>query len=684
VLNKYLLEIGTEELPYKFISSAMSQLKTAFEKLFEENKVEYSEITTYGTPRRLTVVVEGVSDSQPDMVSEIKGPPANIAFDSEGKLTGAGMGFAKKCGVSAETLVKKQVGNVEYVFAEIKQEGKQTAELLEKAVPEIILNIQGARFMRWANLDIKFSRPIRWIVSLFGDKEVSFKIGNAVAGRTSRTHRFAKNKEISVQNADTYLESLYQEQVIVDQNRRKKEIKELIIQAAASKGGTAAISEELLDEVTNLVEWATPVIGTFDEKYLKITEDVIVCVLAHHQRYFPVFDKDGKLLNYFITIANHDSSNIENIKKGNEKVVKPRLDDAIFFYNEDTKRSMTGRVEDLKGVTFQKGLGNLYEKTLRIANISGFIAEKSSQPQEIKEKAEKAALLCKADLLTNLVREFTELQGIIGGDYAKLDGEDTLVWQGVREHYMPVSADGEIASSITGQIVGIADKIDTICGVFALGKAPTGSADPLGLRRASLGIINTVISKNLPVNLNELINHAVSIQPLEIQDKEKLCSQIQEFISLRFKNQLVETYKNDLVDAVFSSCQELSSLIETISKIEKLKNLVAQDCYKSFHEAANRILKIIKNQNFSENIDENLFVIEEEKLLWQKAKNILPTENIDEIIEKIKDILPQIEMFFEKVLVMDKDEKIKQNRINMLGLLSKKFLSIADFTKIVY
>jgi len=684
VLNKYLLEIGTEELPYKFISSAMNQLKSAFEKLFEENKIEYSDIITYGTPRRLAVIIEGLSESQPDMVSELKGPPANIAFDSDGKLTGAGMGFAKKCGVPAETLVKKQVGSAEYVFAEIKQEGKQTVELLEKTVPEIILNVQGARFMRWADFEIKFSRPIRWIVSLFGDKKVKFQIGNAVAGRVSRTHRFAQNKEISIQNPDTYLESLYKEHVIVDQNRRKKEIKELIIQAASSKGGTAEISEELLDEVANIVEWATPVIGTFDEKYLKITEDVIVCVLAHHQRYFPVFDKDGKLLNYFITIANHDSSNIENIKKGNEKVVKPRLDDAIFFYNEDTKRSLSSRVEDLKGVTFQKGLGNLYEKALRIEKLSGFLAERMGQPAEVKTQAEKAALLSKADLLTNLVREFTELQGIIGGDYAKLDGEDTLVWQGVREHYMPVSAEGEIASSITGQIVGIADKIDTICGVFALGKAPTGSADPLGLRRAALGIINTVTSKNLSVDLNELVKFAVSIQPLEIQDTEKLCSQIQEFITLRFKNQLVETYKNDLVDAVFSSCQVLSSLTGSVNKVEKLKTLTGQDFYKSFHEAANRILRLVKTQNFSENVDENLFVIEEEKLLWQAVLPVLESKNIDETIDKLKNIVPQIEMFFEKVLVMDKDEKIKQNRLNMLGSLSKKFLEIADFTKVVY
>ena len=682
--KKYLLEIGTEELPYKFISSALNQLKESLTKVLEENKIEFKDIITYGTPRRLCVIVNGISESQPDLTTEIKGPPANIAFDSSGNLTNAGLGFAKKQGINPDILSKKEIAGVEYLYASIKQDGKPTEEVLKNIIPEIILSIQGGRFMRWADFEIKFSRPIRWIVSILDDKEVKIKIGNAESSQYSRGHRFSENKHVKIDNPDTYLENLYKAQVIADPERRKQEIVNLINKAATSKGGVPEIPAELLDEVTNLVEWPTPVIGSFDEKYLEITNDVIVCVLAHHQRYFPIYNKEVKLLNYFITIANHDESNLDNIRKGNEKVVKPRLDDAIFFYKEDTKKTLVQRVEDLKGVTFQKGLGNLFDKTQRIKQIAGFIGCDLKLEDETTLKAIRTAELCKADLVTTMVREFTELQGIIGGDYAKLNGEDELIAKGIREHYMPISSEGELANTITGQVVGIADKIDTICGVFALGKAPTGSADPLGLRRAALGIINTIIDKKLDINLSLLVEKTLYVQPLDIENKDKFINDIKEFIVQRLKNQLTEKYKHDVVEAALSAKDSLENLSDLITRVDTVNELLKKDSYKAFHESANRIIRIIKNQKFDSEVKSELFVIDAEKELWGYVSKIDNSNNYNQLVKNLEDCIPKIENFFDKVLVMDNDEQIKQNRLNLLGILRDKFLNIADFSKIIF
>lgn len=683
--KKYLLEIGTEELPYKFIPSALNQLKDLFSKVLEENKIDFADIKTYGTPRRLCIIVASISESQPDQVVEIKGPPANIAFDAEGKLTNAGLGFAKKQNINPEILGKKEISGVEYLYASIKHEGKPTKEVLKTLVPDIILKLQGSHFMRWGDMEIKFSRPIRWLVSILDNEDIKIKIGNVESSCFSRGHRFSENKLVKIDSPDVYLEKLYNAQVFADTDRRKQQIEKLINDAAESKGGYTSYSEELLEEVTNLVEWPTPVIGSFDQKYLKITEDVIVCVIAHHQRYFPVYDKkSGKLLNYFITIANHDELNLDNIRKGNEKVVKPRLDDAVFYFNEDTKKPFSSRVEELKGVTFQKGLGNLYDKTQRIKQTAGFIACELKLDEDTAIKALIAAELCKADLVTTMVREFTELQGIIGGDYAKLNGEDELVHLGVREHYMPISADAELASSITGQVIGIADKFDTICGVFALGKAPTGSADPLGLRRAAIGIIRTITANNLKINLADLIAKVVYIQPVEINDKQKLISEIKEFFVQRLKNILVEEYKHDVVDAALSAKDSLEDIIDLGKRVILINNLISVESYKAFHESANRIIRIIKTQEFDSDVKPELFAEDAEKDLWECVSKMESNDDYGILINELEECIPKIEKFFDKVLVMDNDERIKQNRLNLLGIIKNKFYQIADFSRIVY
>jgi len=683
-MMKYLLEIGTEELPYKFIPSGLTQLEENFSSALKENRIKFSNIKTYGTPRRLCILIEGLSESQFNEAKEIKGPPAKIAFNEFGDLTQAGLGFAKKLGLNPTDLEKKTIDNTEYLFAVVKEADRPTELVLKDIIPELVLRLQGAYFMRWGDLEIKFSRPIRWLVSILDNKEVRIKIGNVESGRESWGHRFSRPMKTQIQSPDTYLDDLCKVKVIADPAKRRDKVMKQIIETARSKGGEAKIDPELLEEVTNLVEYPTSVVGMFNEKYLEVTQDVIVSVLAYHQRYFPVYNEQGGLLPYFITIANHDETNIENIRKGNAKVVKARLDDAIFFYKEDTKKTLEAKVEDLKGVTFQKGLGTVYDKMLRIQDVSGFIADELGLEQPIKEKIQRTAYLCKADLVTNLVREFTELQGIIGEDYARLNNEDEQVAAGIKEHYMPISAEGELAQALTGQVVGIADKMDTIAGVFALGKIPTGSADPLGLRRAALGIINTLLQKNIHLNLSKIVDKAVSVQPVEIENPEKPAKDIKEFIVQRFRILLNEKYKYDFVDAVLETRDPLADLEDVYQRLEIVSGLVTKDSYKEFHESANRIQRIIKGQETMGMLDDSLLKDEAEVKLWEQVKSISGEESYPELVQRLEALIPYIEKFFDNVLVMDKDEKIKQNRLNLLNRLNQKFMRIADFGKVVF
>lgn len=667
-MANYLLEIGTEELPYHFVTSGQNQLKQAFEDALREARLEFKDIKTYGTPRRLSIIIDELAENQPDLIKEIKGPPANIAFDQNGELSKAGLGFAKKQGLNPADLSKKVIDGTEYLWASIKETGKPTPQLLGEVVPELILKMQGPYFMRWGDFEIKFSRPIRWIASMLDNQLVKIEIGNVKSGNESRGHRFASQKTVKIHHPTTYLEDLYKVNVIADPQKRCEEVEKQIQQAAKSVGGVSKIDPKLLEEVTNLIEWPTPVTGSFDKKYLEVTTDVTVSVLAYHQRYFPVYDESGKLLNYFITIANHDNTNIDNIRKGNEKVVKARLDDAIFFYREDTKKPLEAKVNDLKGVTFQKGLGTVYDKTLRVQELSAKIADALGLDQLTKDKIQRTAYLCKADLVTNLVREFTELQGIIGTDYARLSGEDELVARGIEEHYMPVSAAGKLPDTITGQVVGIADKLDTIKGVFSLGKAPTGSADPLGLRRAALGIIKTIMEKDLHLNLSEFIEN----------------EEIKEFFIQRLKILLNENYKYDVVDAVLEAKNPLADLKDVMQRLKIVSDLVQKENYKPFHESANRILRIIKGQDITGAPEPSLLKDDAEKKLWDKAKTVDSGKEYAELVSELDSAIPYIEKFFDEVLVMDPDEAVKQNRLNLLGYLNDKFKTLADFSKIVY
>ncbi|HIS88690.1 TPA: glycine--tRNA ligase subunit beta [Candidatus Avigastranaerophilus faecigallinarum] len=675
-MNKYLLEIGTEELAYKFIPSAMEQLKNEFSKTLEENEIKFSDIKVYATPRRLAVIIENIAEKQEDIEKTIKGPIANIAYDENGNLTKAAIGFANKNGINPEKLYKQD----NYVWAKIEQKGKDTKELLKSAVPNIILKLKGTHFMRWADLDIKFQRPIRWIVSLFNEEKVEIEIANIKSSNITRGHRFSKT-EIEIKNPDEYLTVLESAKVIADVQKRKETIVKLAKEKAKEIGAEIAIDEDLLDEVTFITEWPVPVICSFEEKYLQIPEKVVVTVMAVHQRYFPLY-KEGKLLNKFITISNYVGDTFENIKAGNERVVKARLEDAIFFVQEDTQKPLLSYLEALKGVTFQKGFGSVYDKTQRICELSKQIAKDLNIPTQT---IERTALLCKADLVTKLVFEFTELQGYIGADYALRSGESKEVSKGIMEHYFPLNADSEVAESIEGQVVGIADKIDTVVTVFADGKKISGSQDPLGVRRATLGILKTILNKDLKINITKLLKQTIELLPVQIEDKNKLFETVKSFMEQRLIILLSDKYKHDILEACISEKDVLSDLKDLTVRLDIVSDIVNKDTYSQFHESINRIIRLIKTENDFTDVKEDLFVIQAEKDLYNAAKNINEnTLDYNQLEEKLVKIIPFITEFFDKVLVMDKDENIKRNRLNLLYSIKQKFAKLADFSKIVF
>ena len=674
-MNKYLLEIGTEELPYKFVNTGIVQLKNSFEKLLKENQIDFTDIKYFSTPRRLTLIIEGFEEKQPDTIKTVKGPILNIAYDEQGHLTKAGEGFARKNGVDESALYKED----NYVWAKVEQKGKSIKDILQENVEKIVLKMQGPYFMRWADLDVKFQRPIRWVVSLLNNDELKIKIADIESTRYSRGHRF-KSDKVEIKNADAYEETLFENNVVVDYERRKNLIIESAKKEAQKIGAEVYFDDDLLEEVTNICEWPVPVICGFDEKYLSIPEKVTVTVMAVHQRYFPLY-KDGKLLNRFITITNYIGDNFENIKAGNERVVVARLDDAIFFFNEDTKKPFVDYVEELKGITFQKGMGSVYDKTQRIIKLSETLAKSLNAPQE---SVQRTALLCKADLVTSLVFEFTELQGFIGSDYAFNSGEKQEVVKGIKEHYYPLSADSELAESIEGQIVGIADKIDTIVAVFAEGKKPTGSADPLGVRRATLGIIKTIIQKGLNIDLEELIKQSINLMPIEIKDKDSLFNDIKIFFEQRLSILYTEKYRHDVVDACISNSSVLRHLTDFIKRLELISKEIEKSEFVKINEAANRIIRISKDYKTEQLPNKVLFNNPAESKLME-CTELIDTDKLsyEELFIVLSKAVPAIDEFFENVLVMDKDEKVKENRLSLLYGIKKKFDKIADFSKFV-
>lgn len=677
-MSNYLLEIGTEEMPYRFIPQAAEQLKTNFENFFVVNAIKFGSIDVYATPRRLAVIVNDLEQKQPDEEKVVRGPIEKIAYDENKKLTNAALGFARKNGVEEKDLFLQDG----YLHAKVFTKGKLTSEALQENVAQLVLKLQGPHFMRWGSFDEKFSRPIRWIVSLLDDKEIPIQIVDAKSSRYTRGHRFSETN-VEIKNADEYVEKLRKAHVIVNQDERKQLIISSSKIEADKLGAVTSYDEDLLDEVTYLCEYPVPVVCDFQEKYLDIPEKVSVTVMASHQRYFALF-KNGKLLNKFITITNFLGDDFSNIKAGNERVVTARLEDAIFFFKEDTKEPLENFVDKLKGMTFQKGLGSVYDKTQRLVDLSEYIAAKLDQKESLST-IKRTAKLCKADLVTSLVYEFTELQGYIGADYARISGEDEKVCTGIKEHYFPLNAESELAKSVEGQIVGIADKLDTICAVFLGGKIPTGSSDPLGVRRAALGIIKTILEKNLVLDLSKLIIKTLDYIDSKKENKE-IASQVEEFFVQRLIIFMADSYRKDILEACSKNINPLENLCDFVERVKLIAENIEKTEFLKLNESANRITRIL-GTNVVENptISVSLLQIDAEKQLFEQMEKI---KDLDELLEKnytnlitnLVLINPAIEKFFEDVLVMDKDEKVKQNRLAMLSILKKKYDLLADFS----
>lgn len=689
-MSKYLLEIGTEELPYRFIPQAIEQLKNGFEGFLKDNKVGYEKVDVYATPRRLAVIISGLETQTSDETKIVKGPIAKVAYDESGNLTRAGEGFARKNGLAPEDLYVEN----DYVHAKIVIKGKSIVELLQENVPVIFSKLQGSHFMRWGYNDQKFSRPIKWIVSLLDKEEVKVKIIDKESSNVSRGHRFAQQNVI-IGHPDDYVEIMRNCCVIVDQNERKQIIVDKAKAEAAKLGAEPYYTDDLLDEVTFITEYPVPAACEFSEEYLKLPEELVVTVMAVHQRYFALY-KDGKLINKFITMTNYIGDEFANIKAGNVRVIKARLDDAVFFFNEDTKKPLADYVEDLKGVTFQKGMGSVYDKTQRLITLSKDIAKELNVPSK---DIERTALLCKADLVTQLVFEFTELQGYIGSDYARVAGEDARVVDGIKEHYFPLNAESETAKGIEGQVVGIADKLDTICAVFADGKKPTGSSDPLGVRRAALGIIRTVLNNDLKINLSNLIQKDLLLLPVSIETSsgknalqkiadtvkknvaritpDKCLAEINEFFVQRLIILLSDKYSKNVLEACASNKNPMEDLADYIARVKVVQTLDNQ----ALLESANRVIRILK-ENSKSQVNKDLFKEASEGMLYREIQSVDENADYAAYLEQLISINPAVEKFFDEVLVMDNDEKVKENRLALLTLLKKKYEVLTDFSKL--
>lgn len=663
-MSKYLLEIGCEELPYKFIAPAINQLQTGFSKLLKDNNIKYNDIEILATPRRLAIIIDGISEKQEDEIKVLRGPIKNVAYDENGNLTKAGEGFLKKNNIDTKDAYLEN----DYLHAKVEIKGKETSAVLQENIPNLILKLQGSHFMRWDNFEEKFQRPIRWIVSIMDNKEVPLQIINVTSGKISRGHRFATPNTVEINHPDEYVEKLKSVNVIINQNERKAEIERQAKQEADKIGATLRYSDDLLEEVTQLCEWPVAVTCEFDEEFLTIPEEVTVTVMAVHQRYFALY-KDGKLTNKFITITNYVGNEFENIKAGNLRVIKARLDDAVFFFKEDTKKPLSEYVDNLKGMTFQKGMGSIYDKTQRIRELSKEIA---NELNITSETIDRTALLCKADLCTSLVFEFTELQGYIGSDYARVSGEKSEVVDGIKEHYFPLNAESETAKSIEGQIVGIADKLDTICAVFVDGRKPTGSSDPLGVRRAALGVIKTVIANNLKLDLNKILTKTLELLPIQ----KDCIKDIQEFFTQRLIIFLNEEYKKDVLEACLSK-NPLTDLADYVSRVKAVSSLNSEELL----ESANRIIRILKEPVYNE-IDHALFKHASEGMLQEAINNMEETSDYTLYSEELTKLVPAITSFFDNVLVMDEDIAVKNNRLSILTKLKEKFEKLCDFSKI--
>ena len=686
-MKELLLEIGTEEIPAGFIPQALNDLEVLIRKELETNRIDFDGVKTLGTPRRIVLFVESVSEKQRDEELMKIGPSKQAAFDSKGNPTKAAVGFAKSQSVSVESLKLIQTEKGEYVCAVKEEPGRPTLELLASILPKVIFSIPFQKSMRWADVPIRFARPIHWILALFGGEVIPFEAGNIRSEDVTYGHRFMHPGAIRVNNFHSYLQRTREAFVIVDPIERKRKIEEGMIREGAPVSGKVLKDEELLDEVNFLVEYPVAFCGSFDPKFLSLPREIVIHSMKEHQRYFPLVDDHGTLLPHFICISNIAPKDEKVVVKGNERVLKARLSDAAFFYQDDLKITLEKRVEQLKKVVFQAKLGTSFEKVMRFKQLASFICERIDP--NLRETVERASLLCKADLVTGMVGEFPKLQGIVGREYARLSGEKVKVYEAIYEHYLPAFAGDRLPSGPVGDIVSIADKMDTIVGCFGVGLVPTGTADPFGLRRQALGIIRIILEQKYPLSLVELIDESGR----QLGDKidrsfSEVKKEVLDFFRVRYQNFLLDKgYSFDVVEAVISV--SFDELLDAQHRIDALKVAREWEDFESIVIGFKRAMNILKGSSFKKELNPSLFSESAEMNLYQafrktkeRIERHLNQRDYESALLEMIQMKRPIDDFFNEVMVMVEDESIRNNRLALLDVVGQLFLRIADFSKL--
>lgn len=683
--KELFLEIGTEEIPAGFLPKAMAEMETLIAKELGSARLSFDSIKTLATPRRLVLHVTNIPALQPDAETTAMGPARAIAFGADGKPSKAAEGFARGQGMDVSQLTVISTDKGEYVAAVKMETGRPTHQLLSEILPRLMGNISFKKSMHWGDFDVRFARPIHWIVALFDGIVVPFSFGPIESGTISRGHRFMGNTTFPVRDFAQYLDECERHFVIVDPLIRKEIIRREIHRTAEAAGGHLLPDEALLEEVTFLCEYPSAVHGTFSADFLEVPKEVLITSMKSHQRYFSVLDKDGKLLNCFITINNTLTDDPSVVVKGNERVLRARLSDARFFFDEDKKVKLDDRVEALKKVVYQQKLGTSFEKMERFRALAEGLAAKLNP--SVKAHTARAATLCKADLVSGMVCEFPEVQGIMGREYALLEGEPAQVANAIAEHYMPTQAGGELPASDIGAFVSIADKIDTICGCFGVGLIPTGSADPYALRRSALGIINIIIEKEYKLSLTTLIDESLTLLAAKlVRPAAEVKADLLEFFRGRFINLMSDRYPSDAVDAAVAV--SFDDLPDAVSRIAALAAFKSRPDFSELAVTFKRVGNIVK-EGVQGKVSKELFENPAENALAASVNNVEMTvaaaigvQDYVTAFTEIASLRGDVDEFFDKVMVMAEDEKVRQNRLTLLTSISRLFAGIADFGRL--
>ena len=686
-MAEFFIEIGSEEIPSGYVEPALRYMKKELSSFFSKNRIDAEVPKTMGTPRRMIVSIKGVMEMQEDSVDEFLGPGVSLAYDDRGQPTKAAIGFARGKGIDVADLTRKQTPKGEVICAKVELKGRSTPSLLNEYLPQLINEIPFQKKMRWENKTRPFARPLHWVAALFDGNALEFEFDGIVSGMVSRGHRFLNPEKFKIKSLESYLDECKKHSLIVDPEIRKKSILEQVQQLAKQAGGCIKEDEDLVNLVNYLVEYPVAIKGNFDSRFLELPQELLVITMKSHQKYFPIWDKKEKLLPCFITISNMPATDENEIQKGNERVLRARLEDARFFYDEDRKKSLEDFVESLKGVVFQKKLGTIYEKVGRINALAGTLTRQICPKKETQ--VSRAARLSKADLVSQMVFEFPELQGIMGGYYAMHSGEEAEVAQAIKEHYRPAFAGDSLPSGDVGAIIAVADKLDTIIGCIGVGLIPSGSEDPYGLRRHALGILQIVLDKGWQISFQNTLKASLNLIEKKAKlGKDEIKKHVEDLFLQRYKTLLIgEDFPYDAIDCVLST--GMDSIVDVKAKVAAFSDLKKQPYFESIAIAFRRVARILDKKVNGE-IDPGLLNEPAEKQLYEaflKVRNPvldhLEKKEFPRALEKMGEIKPSVDNFFENVMVMVEDSSLCRNRLCLLRDISVLFSDLADFSKIV-